>query len=61
MKKGVLILLALIAAFVFTYGCAEPLITRRGETIPPPPSAQAIWVYGHYDSQGKWVPGHWVE
>ena len=58
MKK---IILILIAVLMFTYACAEPVMTRRGEIIPPPPSAQAIWVYGHYDFQGKWVPGHWVE
>jgi putative transposase len=41
-------------------GCTKPL-TMKNETIPPPPSAQAIWVYGHYNPQGKWVPGRWIE
>ncbi len=58
MRKKILIILAV---FMFTSGCAETVITRRGEKIPPSPSAQAIWVYGHYDSLGKWVPGHWIE
>ncbi|MBI2486762.1 MAG: YXWGXW repeat-containing protein [Deltaproteobacteria bacterium] len=56
MKKKILIL---SVAFILFYGCARPL-TRR-ESIPPPPSAQAIWIYGHYDSQDKWIPGRWVE
>lgn len=58
MKKRILIL---IAVLIFNYACAETVMTRRGEIVPAPPSAQAIWVYGHYDLQGKWVPGHWVE
>jgi len=55
MEKKILILLV---ALILFNGCARPL-TR--ENIPPPPSAQAIWLYGHYDSQGKWISGHWIE
>lgn len=48
MKKKTVILLA---ALILSYGCARPL-TAKEKNIPPPLSAQAIWVYGHYDSQG---------
>jgi hypothetical protein len=57
MKKKML--LPLVALMLFS-GCARPL-TMKNEHIPPPPSAQAIWVYGHYNPQGKWVPGKWIE
>jgi hypothetical protein len=25
----------------------------------PPPYAHRVWVRGHYDRYGQWVPGHW--
>jgi hypothetical protein len=58
MKKKISILILL--AFIILYGCARPLTPKR-ENIPAPPSPQAIWVYGHYDSQGRWIPGRWIE
>jgi len=54
MKK----LLVLLMAILILGACARPLIR---ENIPPPPSQGAIWVYGHYDSQGKWIPGRWIK
>jgi hypothetical protein len=57
MKKIILIPLV---ALTLCYGCARPLTTKK-ENIPPPPSAQAIWVYGYYNPQGKWIPGRWIE
>jgi uncharacterized lipoprotein YajG len=53
------IFIPLVALMLFS-GCARPL-TMKKENIPPPPSAQAIWVYGHYNPQGKWIPGRWIE
>jgi hypothetical protein len=26
---------------------------------PPPPRPHRVWVRGHYNSHGAWVPGHW--
>jgi uncharacterized lipoprotein YajG len=57
MKKKIFVLFVALMLFC---GCARPL-TMKNETIPLPPSAQAIWVYGHYNPQGKWVPGRWIE
>jgi len=57
MKK---ILAPILAVLTLSFGCARPFTTKR-EKIPPPPSPQAIWVYGHNDSQGKWIPRHWIE
>jgi hypothetical protein len=57
MKKTILVSLV---ALMLLCGCAGPL-TMKKENIPPAPSAQAIWVYGHYNPQGKWVPGRWIE
>jgi hypothetical protein len=53
-------IVALLVALMLLCGCAKP-VTMKNENIPPPPSAQAIWVYGHYNPQGKWVPGRWIE
>jgi hypothetical protein len=44
---------------IITYGRAKPLTSR--ENIPPLPSHEAICVHGHYDSQGDWIPGYWIE
>jgi len=53
-----IVFLSMILMLVF--GCARPLGLNK-ENIPPPPSAEAIWVYGHYDIQGRWIPGRWIE
>lgn len=26
---------------------------------PPPPYHHRVWVRGHYNRYGQWVPGHW--
>jgi hypothetical protein len=57
LRKKILLLLLVV---IFFYGCARPLTSHK-ENVLPPPSAEAIWVYGHYDSQGRWIPGRWVE
>lgn len=53
-------ILPLLLVLIFCYSCARPL-GLNNENIPSPPSAEAIWVYGHYDSQGRWIPGRWIE
>ncbi|HEX3034266.1 MAG TPA: hypothetical protein VHT73_03910 [Thermodesulfobacteriota bacterium] len=55
MKK----LLVLLIALLIFGGCVGHSAGR--ENIPPPPSRDAIWVYGHHDSQGRWIPGRWVD
>ncbi len=27
---------------------------------PPRPSGGSIWVPGHYDREGRWIPEHWI-
>jgi hypothetical protein len=57
MPKKIFILFMVL---LFFSGCAKPL-TMKKETIPSPPSAQAIWIYGHYNLQGQWISGRWIE
>jgi hypothetical protein len=28
-------------------------------TPAPPRCAQAVWIEGHYERDGRWMPAHW--
>jgi hypothetical protein len=36
-----------------------PAPVYYGAPGPPPPYHARVWVRGHYNRYGQWVPGHW--
>ncbi|HEX4476727.1 MAG TPA: hypothetical protein VH142_16680 [Polyangiaceae bacterium] len=56
-KKELLFLTALGA-----FGLAPALAACTGEVVVERPRgcADAVWVHGHHNDYGRWVPGHWV-
>jgi hypothetical protein len=49
---GLLLILASLEAGCYIYAPGPP-------GPPPPPGYAAVWLPGHYNRWGEWVPGHW--
>jgi hypothetical protein len=58
MKKTVLLLIALMLIVPLT-GCRHPAAGRPGIGKRGSVKVTPLWVKGHYDSKGRWIPGHW--
>jgi len=43
----------------YYYGPAPAPVYYGPPGPPPPPAHYRVWVRGHYDRYGAWVPGHW--
>jgi hypothetical protein len=52
---GVLLAGATPACYVQPAAPPPTVVARRG----PPQCAQAVWIEGHFEPHGRWVPPHW--
>ena len=66
-RRNIAVVGMAIAALTLAACVGEtPAVASRVEALninPPPPSPPAqptlVWVPGHYNSDGAWVPGRW--